>query len=100
MIEKRVTVILYGCDRNLWSGGPLQIRVSDLFAAGGPKVLSSGTAEELHHGASAPAAVRCGPAVRPHVLRPASSSRVADSPAAGFHPGRRHRSKATTSSCG
>jgi len=45
MIEKRVTVILYGCDRNLWSGGPLQIRVSDLFAAGGPKVLSSGTTD-------------------------------------------------------
>ncbi len=42
MIEKRVTVILYGSDRNLWEGGPLQIRVSDLFAAGGPKVLSSG----------------------------------------------------------
>ncbi len=42
MIEKRVTVILYGSDRNLWSGGPLQIRVSDLFAAGGPKELSSG----------------------------------------------------------
>ena len=42
MIEKRVTVILYGSDRNLWGGGPLQIRVSDLFAAGGPKLLSSG----------------------------------------------------------
>jgi hypothetical protein len=42
VIEKRVTVILYGCDRNLWSGGTLQIRVSDLFAAGGPKLLSSG----------------------------------------------------------
>ena len=42
MIEKRVTVILYGCDRNLWSGGALQIRVSDLFAAGGAKTLFSG----------------------------------------------------------
>lgn len=42
MIEKRVTVILYGSDRNVWSGGPLQIRVTDLFAAGGPKLLSSG----------------------------------------------------------
>ena len=42
MIEKRVTVILYGCDRNLWSGGPLQIRVSDLFAAGGPRLLHQG----------------------------------------------------------
>ncbi len=42
MIEKRVTVILYGSDRHLWSGGPLEIRVSDLFAAGGPKELSSG----------------------------------------------------------
>jgi hypothetical protein len=42
VIEKRVTVILYGSDRNLWSGGPLQIRVTDLFAAGGPKLLSSG----------------------------------------------------------
>jgi hypothetical protein len=45
VIEKRVTVILYGSDRNLWSGGPLQIRVSDLFAAGGPTLLSSGRSE-------------------------------------------------------
>jgi len=42
VIEKRVTVILYGSDRNLWSGGPLQIQVMDLFAAGGPRLLSSG----------------------------------------------------------
>ena len=42
MTEKRVTVILYGSDRNLWSGGSLQIRVSDLFAAGGAKTLFSG----------------------------------------------------------
>jgi hypothetical protein len=39
---KRVTVILYGSDRNLWGGGPLKIRVSDLFAAGGPRPLSEG----------------------------------------------------------
>ena len=45
MTEKRVTVILYGSDRNLWSGGPLQIRVHDLFAAGGPELLSSGKTE-------------------------------------------------------
>lgn len=45
MTEKRVTVILYGSDRNLWSGGPLQIRVSNLFAAGGPKLLSQGETE-------------------------------------------------------
>lgn len=42
MTEKRVTVILYGSDRDLWNGGPLQIRVHDLFASGGPKLLSSG----------------------------------------------------------
>lgn len=42
MTGKRVTAILYGSDRNLWSGGPLQIRVTDLFAAGGPRLLSSG----------------------------------------------------------
>jgi hypothetical protein len=42
VIDKRVTVILYGSDRNLWAGGPLQIRVSDLLASGGPKLLSSG----------------------------------------------------------
>jgi hypothetical protein len=39
---KRVTVILYGADRNLWRGGPVQIRVSDVFAAGGPRVLYDG----------------------------------------------------------
>ena len=45
MTDKRVTVILYGSDRNLWSGGPLQIRVTDLFAAGGPRLLSSGRSD-------------------------------------------------------
>ena len=42
MTGKRVTAILYGCDRNLWGGGPLQIRVSDLFASGGPRLLYQG----------------------------------------------------------
>ena len=46
VIQKRVTVILYGSDRNLWRGGPLQIRVSDLFAAGGPRLLSQGRTGE------------------------------------------------------
>ena len=38
-MDKRVTVILYGGDRNLWRGAPLQVRVSDLFAEGGPREL-------------------------------------------------------------
>jgi hypothetical protein len=42
---KRLTVILFGSDRNLWSGGPLRIRVTDVFAAGGPKLLHQGTTE-------------------------------------------------------
>ena len=42
MIDKRVTVILYGSDRNLWSGGTLKIEVSNLLASGGPKLLMSG----------------------------------------------------------
>ena len=46
MTEKRLTVILYGCDRNLWRGGPLGIRVSDVFAAGGPRPLYQGTTDE------------------------------------------------------
>ena len=46
MIRKRVTVILYGSDRNLWRGGALQIRVADLFAARGPQVLYQGRTEE------------------------------------------------------
>ena len=45
MTGKRITVILYGSDRNLWGGGPLQIRVTDLFAAGGPRDLSQGKTE-------------------------------------------------------
>jgi len=40
--EKRLTVILFGSDRNLWSGGPLRFRVTDVFAAGGPKLLHEG----------------------------------------------------------
>ena len=45
MTEKRLTIILYGCDRNLWSGGPLNIHVADVFAAGGPRMLYKGTAD-------------------------------------------------------
>jgi hypothetical protein len=44
--EKRLTVILYGCDRNLWRGGALKIRVSDVFASGGPRLISQGETEE------------------------------------------------------
>jgi hypothetical protein len=40
--EKRLTVILYGSDRNLWSGGPLTFRITDVFAARGPKLLHQG----------------------------------------------------------
>lgn len=46
MIRKRVTVILYGSDRNLWGGGALQIRVADLFAGGGPRLLYQGKTEQ------------------------------------------------------
>lgn len=46
MIDKRLTVVLYGSDRNLWSGGPLQIRVADVFASGGPRELYRGEAHE------------------------------------------------------
>ncbi|MGH9173090.1 MAG: hypothetical protein ACRD1H_01965, partial [Vicinamibacterales bacterium] len=33
----------YGCDRNLWSGGRLRIRVTDMFARGGPRLMHEGT---------------------------------------------------------
>ncbi len=46
MTGKRLTVVLYGCDRNLWRGGPLKIRVFDMFAAGGPRILSQGQTSE------------------------------------------------------
>ena len=46
MTEKRLTVILYGCDRNLWRGGSIGIRVSDVFAAGGPRPLYQGETDE------------------------------------------------------
>ena len=45
MTDKRLTVVLYGCDRNLWSGGPLRIRVTDLFARGGPRLMHEGTTD-------------------------------------------------------
>jgi hypothetical protein len=45
MNDKRVTVILYGCDRNTWRGGPLDLLVSDIFAAGGPRRLYEGRSE-------------------------------------------------------
>jgi len=40
--EKHLTVILYGSDRNLWNGAPVQVRVTDVFAQGGPKPLHQG----------------------------------------------------------
>lgn len=46
MTEKHLTVLLYGSDRNLWSGGPLQVRVTDIFAAGGPKLLHRGRTDK------------------------------------------------------
>ena len=46
MSEKRLTVILYGCDRTTWRGGPVQLRISDLFARGGPRPLYEGRSEE------------------------------------------------------
>ena len=46
MNEKRLTVIVYGCDRKTWRGGPLQVRISDIFAAGGPRPLYEGRAEQ------------------------------------------------------
>ena len=46
MREKRLTVILYGCDRNIWRSGRLELRISDVFAQGGPRLLYEGHAEE------------------------------------------------------
>jgi hypothetical protein len=45
MSEKRITVVLYGCDRNIWRGGPLDLRISDIFARGGPRLLYEGRSE-------------------------------------------------------
>ena len=41
--EKRVTAILYGSNRNLWTGAPLRVTVTDLFASGGPRIVFRGT---------------------------------------------------------
>ena len=46
MSDKRLTVILYGCDRAIWRGGPVDLRIVDIFAAGGPRPLYEGRSEE------------------------------------------------------
>lgn len=46
MTEKRLTVILFGSDRNLWRGGPLKIRVVDVFGSRGPRTLYQGETKE------------------------------------------------------
>src|SRR5262245_51492784 len=46
MSDKRLTVILYGCDRAIWRGGPIDVRIADIFAAGGPRPLYEGRSEE------------------------------------------------------
>ena len=43
MSDKRLTVILYGCDRAIWRGGPVDLRIVDIFAAGGPRPSVRGT---------------------------------------------------------
>jgi hypothetical protein len=43
--EKHLTILLYGSNRNLWSGGPLHVRVTEIFAAGGPKLLHRATVD-------------------------------------------------------
>src|SRR4029077_9029709 len=43
--EKRLTVILSGSNRDLWSGGPVKFRVTDIFAAGGPTERTQGKTE-------------------------------------------------------
>lgn len=46
MTDKRLTVILYDCDRGLWRSGPLQIRVADVFAPGGPRIIHQSETRE------------------------------------------------------
>ena len=46
MSDKRLTVILYGCDRAIWRGGPLDLRIVNIFAAGGPRPLYEGRSQE------------------------------------------------------
>src|SRR5262245_11367100 len=46
MLQKRLTTILYGSDRNLWQGGPLSLQVSDIFAPRGPRRLYEGEVSE------------------------------------------------------
>ena len=46
MSDKRLTVILYGCDRTIWRGGPVDLRIVDIFASGGPRPLYEGRSEE------------------------------------------------------
>ena len=45
MTDKRLTVILYGCDRKTWRGGPVDLSVTDIFASGGPRKLYEGRSE-------------------------------------------------------
>lgn len=46
MTEKRLTVILFGSDRKVWRGGPLKIRVVDVFASRGPRILHQSQTKE------------------------------------------------------
>ena len=45
MNEKRLTVILYGCDRSTWRGGPLDLHITDVFAESGRRLLYEGRSE-------------------------------------------------------
>ena len=45
MGDKRLTVVLYGCDRNTWAGGALDLRITDIFAPRGPRALYEGRSQ-------------------------------------------------------
>ncbi len=89
MSDKRLTVILYGCDRAIWRGGPVDLRIVDIFAAGGPRPLYEGRSRRGDDRSPAAVAVRCRPGLRLHLLGSRPSSCVATCAARRLHPRRR-----------
>ena len=95
MLEKRVTAILYGSDRNLWAGGPLDLRVTDLFAARGPRVLYQGDVEDATVDLTLDLPFDANQLYGITFARAAPSAGLAVPAAARLHPERRIRSNRT-----
>ena len=86
MSEKRLTVILYGCDRNTWRGGPVDAAHLGRVRARRAEGALRGAERSVYDRVAAATAVRRGPGLRLHVFCARSPSCLAAHSPGRLHP--------------